>query len=74
MIKRGFLYPGRESNPHVFKGHWILSPARLPIPPPRLEDGTKVVLFLQSANNYSIFFRGKVFFFQPSEEEEITFH
>ena len=25
--------PKRESNPHGFKGHWILSPARLPIPP-----------------------------------------
>ena len=28
-----FLCPKRESNPHGFKGHWILSPARLPIPP-----------------------------------------
>ncbi len=22
-----------DSNPHGFKGHWILSPARLPVPP-----------------------------------------
>ena len=28
-----FSCPERGSNPHVFKGHWILSPARLPIPP-----------------------------------------
>ena len=28
-----FSCPKRESNPHGFKGHWILSPARLPIPP-----------------------------------------
>ena len=28
-----FACPERGSNPHVFKGHWILSPARLPIPP-----------------------------------------
>ena len=26
---------GRESNPHVHKGHRILSPVRLPIPPPQ---------------------------------------
>ncbi len=26
----------RDSNPHVFKGHRILSPARLPVPPLRL--------------------------------------
>ena len=25
--------PGGESNPHIFKGYWILSPARLPVPP-----------------------------------------
>ena len=25
----------RGSNPHGFRGHWILSPARLPIPPHR---------------------------------------
>ena len=28
-----FLCPKPGSNRHVFKGHWILSPARLPIPP-----------------------------------------
>ncbi len=28
------LYLGRESNPHV-RRHWILNPARLPVPPPR---------------------------------------
>ena len=28
-----FVCPERESNPHIFKGYWILSPARLPIPP-----------------------------------------
>ena len=27
------LYRKWDSNPHDFKGHWILSPARLPIPP-----------------------------------------
>ena len=26
---REVLYPGRESNPHVFKGHWILSVAKV---------------------------------------------
>ncbi len=29
---------GRESNPHVHKGHRILSPVRLPIPPPKHEE------------------------------------
>ena len=29
------LYLGWESNPH-FRRNWILNPARLPIPPPRL--------------------------------------
>ena len=28
-----FACPKPGSNRHVFKGHWILSPARLPIPP-----------------------------------------
>ncbi len=28
------LYPGWDSNPHSFEGNRILSPARLPIPPP----------------------------------------
>ena len=28
-----FVCPKPGSNRHVFKGHWILSPARLPIPP-----------------------------------------
>ena len=38
-IKKGwhfanlFLCPKPGSNRHVFKGHWILSPTRLPIPP-----------------------------------------
>jgi hypothetical protein len=27
-------YPGPGSNRHDRNGHWILSPARLPIPPP----------------------------------------
>jgi hypothetical protein len=26
---------GRDLNPHVHRGHGILSPVRLPIPPPR---------------------------------------
>ena len=48
---REVLYPGRESNPHVFKGHWILSPARLPIPPPGLvKTVAKVALFCHSPN------------------------
>ena len=38
-IGRPFSCPERESNPHVFKGHWILSPARLPIPPSGLGCG-----------------------------------
>ena len=29
-----FEYPGPGSNRHDRNGHWILSPARLPIPPP----------------------------------------
>ena len=33
--EEGLKYLGRESNPHV-RRHWILNPARLPIPPPRL--------------------------------------
>jgi hypothetical protein len=28
------MYPGRDLNPHIFKGYRILSPACLPIPPP----------------------------------------
>ena len=28
-----FSCPGPGSNRHVFKGQWILSPSRLPIPP-----------------------------------------
>ena len=32
--RRWFQYPGWDSNPHGLEGHWILSPARLPIPPP----------------------------------------
>ena len=31
---RGFLYPGRDLNPHGRNVHRILSPACLPIPPP----------------------------------------
>ncbi len=27
------LYPERDLNPHSRNGHWILSPACLPIPP-----------------------------------------
>ena len=53
-MKKRILYPGRESNPHVFKGHWILSPARLPIPPPGLvkivKTVAKVALFCHSPN------------------------
>ena len=37
-------YLGWESNPHSRK-NWILNPARLPIPPPRLE-GSKVINYL----------------------------
>ena len=36
--KQGFLYSGRDLNPHVFKGHRILSPACLPIPPPEQKN------------------------------------
>ena len=39
--KQGFLYSGRDLNPHVFKGHRILSPACLPIPPPE-QKNTKI--------------------------------
>ena len=59
MIKRGFLYPGRESNPHVFKGHWILSPARLPIPPPGRELGCKSRSFFSNSKQNDIFFTRK---------------
>ncbi len=34
-IRRLFLYLGRESNPHSLNGNRILSPACLPVPPPR---------------------------------------
>ena len=59
LIKRGFLYPGRESNPHVFKGHWILSPARLPIPPPGRELGCKSRSFFSNSKQNDIFFTRK---------------
>ena len=39
-----YSYLGWESNPHSRK-NWILNPARLPIPPPRLE-GSKVINYL----------------------------
>ena len=54
-----FLYPGRESNPHVFKGHWILSPARLPIPPPGRELGCKSISFFSNSKQNDIFFTRK---------------
>lgn len=53
------LYPGRESNPHVFKGHWILSPARLPIPPPGRELGCKSISFFSNSKQNDIFFTRK---------------
>ena len=28
-----YEYQRRDSNPHDLNGHWILNPARLPIPP-----------------------------------------
>ena len=37
LSKVSALYPGRESNPYSLNGHRILSPACLPVPPPRLE-------------------------------------
>jgi hypothetical protein len=33
-----YLYSRRESNPHVLR-HWILNPARLPVPPLEQVDG-----------------------------------
>lgn len=33
QLTKSFLCPGPGSNRHVFKGQWILSPSRLPIPP-----------------------------------------
>ena len=54
-----FVYPGRESNPHVFKGHWILSPARLPIPPPGRELGCKSISFFSNSKQNDIFFTRK---------------
>ena len=53
------LYPGRESNPHVCWGHWILSPARLPIPPPGRELGCKSISFFSNSKQNDIFFTRK---------------
>lgn len=42
---------GRGSNPHVHKGHRILSPVRLPIPPPKqltLNKLARLVLEVQT--------------------------
>ncbi len=44
---------GRGSNPHVHKGHRILSPVRLPIPPPKqltLNKLARLVLEVQMRN------------------------
>ncbi len=35
---------GRESNPHGGEPQWILSPPRLPIPPPRRKNLSKPIL------------------------------
>src|SRR5690606_21981447 len=35
LSRKTFLYLGRESNPHSLNGNRILSPACLPVPPPR---------------------------------------
>ena len=37
------LYPGRESNPYSLNGHRILSPACLPVPPPRQKKKLLVI-------------------------------
>ncbi len=44
-----FLYLGRDLNPHDRNGHRILSPACLPIPPPR-HHSKNVCLRLQKYN------------------------
>ncbi len=42
------MYRKWDSNPHDFKGHWILSPARLPVPPFRYSERmAKVKRFLK---------------------------
>ncbi len=51
----GSLYLGWESNPH-FRRNWILNPARLPIPPPRLEIGLQnYKLFSFSQEKFATF-------------------
>ena len=37
---------GRDLNPHVHRGHGILSPVRLPIPPPRHISFKHFILFV----------------------------
>ena len=45
--------PERESNPHIFKGYWILSPARLPIPPSGLMWTANLRIFAKLPNFFS---------------------
>lgn len=45
-----FLCRWGESNPHSVIGNWILSPARLPIPPHRHEEGLFSPLFFVSSD------------------------
>ncbi len=50
-INRVKKYSRRESNPHVLK-HWILNPARLPIPPLEQTGGKNKQIF----GNYLIYY------------------
>jgi hypothetical protein len=43
----------RGSNPHGFKGHRILSPARLPIPPHRPPEQENIFLMEADVNQFS---------------------
>lgn len=59
MTNRAYKYSRRESNPHD-RSHWILNPARLPIPPleqngmPKIINSYELKPNLQKNNNYDL--------------------
>ncbi len=45
VITQSFSVPEAGIEPARYCYHWILSPARLPIPPPGLVEAAKILFF-----------------------------